>query len=111
MFAADSTLTEWIQILTAVGVFLGVVVSGLGALIAQVAKIKATAAQKSSEENTDRLQTLAVKHAETDANVQKIELATNSMKDALVKATGDAAFAHGLAEGVKQEQDSPTKKG
>lgn len=40
-------------------------------------------------------------------NVLKIELATNSMKDALVKATGDAAF---LA-GEKSERLNPTSPG
>lgn len=38
-------------------------------------------------------------------NVQKIETATNSMKDALVKATGDAQFLKGgEAERVKQAE-------
>lgn len=32
-------------------------------------------------------------------NIQKIETATNSMKDALVKASGEAGHAAGLAEG------------
>lgn len=36
----------------------------------------------------------------TEANVQKIEVATNSMKDALVKATHDAA----LLQGQKDER-------
>ena len=36
------------------------------------------------------------------ANVQKIEIATNSMKDALVKATGDAAMAQGTAIGLER---------
>jgi len=35
----------------------------------------------------------------TQANVQKIETATNSMKDALVKATGEASHAAGVVEG------------
>jgi len=39
------------------------------------------------------------------ANIQKIETATNSMKDALVKATGDAALAKGTAEGLKQGRE------
>ncbi len=36
---------------------------------------------------------------ETQVNVQKIETATNSMKDALVARTGEAAHAAGLEEG------------
>jgi hypothetical protein len=42
---------------------------------------------------------LALKVDGQTENVKKIELATNSMKDALVKATGEAARAQGLAEG------------
>lgn len=41
-------------------------------------------------------------------DVHKIELATNSMKDQLVKATGDAAHAEGKAEG-KAEQKAEGK--
>lgn len=41
----------------------------------------------------------------TQANVAKVEIATNSMKDALVKATGEASHAAGVAEGIKQERD------
>lgn len=37
--------------------------------------------------------------ASVKVDIHKIELATNSMKDALVKATGDAAHAAGLKEG------------
>jgi hypothetical protein len=37
-------------------------------------------------------------------DIKKIEIATNSMKDALVKATGEAAHAAGLAEGKAFEQ-------
>ena len=33
------------------------------------------------------------------ANIQKVELATNSMKDALVAATKEAAFGAGREEG------------
>ena len=42
-------------------------------------------------------------------NVQKIELATNSMKDALVKATAEASQAKGLAEGIAKERANPQK--
>lgn len=38
----------------------------------------------------------------TQTNVAKIEIATNSMKDALVEATGKASHAEGMAEGIKQ---------
>jgi hypothetical protein len=38
--------------------------------------------------------------AEVSTNIQKIEASTNSMKDALVKATGDAAFSKGISVGL-----------
>lgn len=38
----------------------------------------------------------------TQTNVAKVEIATNSMKDALVKATGEASHAAGMAEGIAQ---------
>lgn len=38
----------------------------------------------------------------TQANVAKVELATNSMKDALVKATADASHAAGITAGLAQ---------
>jgi len=34
--------------------------------------------------------------------IQKLELNTNSIKDALVKATGEAAHAAGVAEGRRE---------
>ncbi len=37
-------------------------------------------------------------------NIQKIEKSTNSMKDALVKATGEAKHAEGMAAGIQQEK-------
>jgi len=40
--------------------------------------------------------------AEIKDNVAIIEKATNSMKDALVKATGEAALAKGTAAGLEQ---------
>jgi hypothetical protein len=117
MFAADTTLSEWVQILTAVGTFLTVVVSGLAALLAQLAKIK-------GQENAARLvimddkqdtlskkqDVLSDKHDETAVNIQKIETATNSMKDALVKATADASFAAGVTQGLKQDKDAIQKQ-
>jgi hypothetical protein len=41
-------------------------------------------------------------------NIKKIEVATNSMKDALVNATAKASHAEGLAEGKAIEKANPT---
>ena len=38
----------------------------------------------------------------TQADMNRVERATNSMKDALVKATGEAAHAAGLTEGLER---------
>lgn len=45
-----------------------------------------------------------IKVEEQATNIQKIETATNSMKDALVKATGDEALARGKLEGAAAEK-------
>ena len=39
-------------------------------------------------------------------DVQTIEIATNSMKDALVTATGKASYAEGLAEGKSTPKET-----
>ncbi len=49
--------------------------------------------------NTVALIILALITWSTRTNIQKIETATNSMKDALVKATGEAQHAAGKEEG------------
>lgn len=51
-----------------------------------------------------RTKALAVSLDETKANVKTIEKATNSMKDALVKATGDAANLQGRADERAEQQ-------
>ena len=38
-------------------------------------------------------------------NIKKIELATNSMKDALVEATARASHAEGRSEGIREERN------
>lgn len=39
-------------------------------------------------------------------NIRKIEVATNSMKDALVKATEKEALARGIKQGAESERES-----
>lgn len=45
-----------------------------------------------------------IKQLKTDENVKKIEVATNSMKDALVAATKAEGLAVGHAKGVADER-------
>jgi hypothetical protein len=42
-----------------------------------------------------------------EENVKVIEIATNSMKDALVAATAKASLAEGTAAGLQQGRDEP----
>ena len=52
----------------------------------------------------------AVKNAD---NIQKIELATNSMKDALIQSTAKASLAEGNVQGreqLKAEQNKENEK-
>ena len=56
-----------------------------------------SASTERGKEQATRLEVVA-------ANVQKIELATNSMKDALVQATKEKSFLEGEKSGKQQEQ-------
>ncbi len=61
----------------------------------------------SSQENkavSAKVEVISDKVEQTSINVEKVEKATNSMKDALVKATGDAAFLEGEKHGREQEK-------
>jgi hypothetical protein len=69
-----NSITEWVQLLTAVA---------------------AAAAAIQSFLNGRR-------SAKIERNVAVIEKATNSMKDALVKATAEASLAKGTAAGLEQ---------
>lgn len=39
--------------------------------------------------------------------IKKVEIATNSMKDALVKTTGEEALARGIKQGKTEERANP----
>ena len=67
------------------------------ALFNVITAIIAWQSKRVSEANGLKLQ-------KTQDNVTKIEIATNSMKDALVKATGEAAHAAGIVEGVAKAE-------
>ena len=54
--------------------------------------------------NGRKTDAVAKAQLEIKENVQKIETATNSMKDALVEATARSSKAEGKAEGVEQER-------
>ena len=43
-------------------------------------------------------------HREVKANFQKIENATNGMKDALIESTAIASKAEGVTQGIAQER-------
>lgn len=51
-----------------------------------------------------------VSQKESSGDIKKIEVATNSMKDALVKATGDAALLTGIEQGRQEIRDSNARK-
>jgi len=87
---AEITITDWVVLLTALGSLCSAILSGLAAFLAALAKIK-------SEKNVKKLDVMA-------EHVQQIEKATNSMKDALVKATGEARFAEGKEAGKNEKQ-------
>lgn len=83
--------SEWAMILTAMSSLVAATLSGLAVLLTIWVK---------ADVHLARAEVDVVKD-----DVRKIEIATNSMKDALVKATGEAKFAEGAsAERDKQIQ-------
>lgn len=54
---------------------------------------------------------LTVRLAEVKTNVDKIEKATNSMKDALVESTAKENLAVGVGQGIEQERTRSENKG
>ena len=89
---ADASSTEIALVITAVTGLVSAILSGFATVFAALAKWK-------SDENSQHLQNVSAENKANAGNIAKIEVATNSMKDALVKATGDAAFAEGKAAG------------
>jgi hypothetical protein len=78
--------------------------SGIAALIASGASITTAVIGVATFLRTTRMQ----EHLEVvRENIQKVELATNSMKDQLVLATAEASQAKGLAEGIAKERANP----
>jgi hypothetical protein len=82
------TLVEFTQVLTPIGVL----VTAIGVIV--------NAWVSWDNKRILRRQDLVIAHV--DDQVQKIELATNSMKDALVLATAKASEAEGHAAGLQQ---------
>ncbi len=57
-----------------------------------------------------RIAVLQVQAKSNSDNIQKIELATNSMKDALVEATRQGAMAQGEAKGRADQKAEGSKR-
>jgi len=74
-------MEHWAQLLTAVGFLLNAGAAVFGAY-------QSYKGRKQSDVN--------------GVTIDQVHLATNSMKDALVKATGEAALAKGTAAGLEQ---------
>jgi len=105
----DPNLVALLSVLSPTVLAIGVTGTLLVAIInLQTARITADRTKEAAE-YAKETHTIAV---ESKANIQLIEKATNSMKDALVKATGDAKMAEGMAAGraeMKQEASPHTK--
>jgi len=80
----------------------------VGALIAAYLQLRGLKAVVQTTVSTDlKVADLKDRQVITDANVQKIEKATNNMHDALVKVTGDEALLRGIAIGTQEERANP----
>jgi hypothetical protein len=81
----------------------GSMLLGLAAVISAggsaIAAVYAAKAKWVSEQNASLMVAVKDNVLLNKENILKIELATNSMKDALVKATGDAKLLEGKAAG------------
>lgn len=71
--------------------------SGFNAVISMMNNQLARRALAISERNTKHLE-------ETKVAMGELEKNTNSMKDALVKVTGEKSFAEGVQQGTIEEQ-------
>jgi hypothetical protein len=94
MLLADWSSGEWIAVIGALGAQL---VTILGVVFAYL----------KSRENSAKIDTVSDNHAVLSNDVHKIEVATNSMKDALVKATAIASESKGRDE--ERERNERTK--
>ena len=80
------SVDDIISLLQAIGILLGVILSGTAAVIAALAKMKVS---------------------QLSHQVDEIHIATNSMKDELVKATSKASFAEGREAGRASQHERP----
>lgn len=84
MLFAESDYQGLALVITAIGSLITVIVSSIGAVYAIMAKVRS--------DTTD------ARVGRVETNVQKIEVATNSMKDALVLASGKAGELKGRTD-------------
>ncbi len=66
-------------------------------------KAVAVKLEASTVEHNDKLDAVTATVNKTQEDVRKVELATNSMKDALIVATEKEALARGIKEGKESE--------
>lgn len=88
-------------------------------IAAKAEVVRATLVEATRDQNkkldsqTEKLDAVAGDISAVKTEIHTVELATNSMKDALVKATGEAAFAAGAAaadEKAKGITDGPSRE-
>jgi hypothetical protein len=88
------TPTEAALIIAACGTVLSPIVAGLSALI--------------SLSNSRKLDTTNAKFEATKTDLHRLEINTNSIKDALIASTKLASHAEGVAEGIAKEKANPS---
>jgi len=114
----EAEIQSWLGI-----IFQGVIAAGVGYGIfqrfieAQLASTRAATVQAGTLRAEEAARLAASKAAEAAAgmigvaaNVEKIELATNSMKDALVASTAKASHLEGRAEAASEAAAAAEKK-
>lgn len=85
--------------------FFAAALNALTAFLAYQGRIEARFAAKEAKVAADAAQIISVLVVEAASNIKKIEIATNSMKDALVASTAKASRAEGVEAGRLEERE------
>jgi hypothetical protein len=91
-----------VTIISAVTISLTTILGTVATLYTTIRVKSLSGSNQRMEQQNARLEASAEIQA---ANIQKIELATNSMKDELILATGKASRAEGHAAGIAEAQN------
>ncbi len=103
---ADMSAADIVTIISAVTISITTILGTIATLYTTIRVKSLQVSNDRMEQQNARLEASAEAQA---ANIQKIELATNSMKDDLIAATHKAALAEGRQAGIAETASSGTQ--